>query len=154
MRKFLVIADGSPEAPAALRYACRRAASTGGRVSLLKALEPQVLEHWTGVREEMERQERAEAEAELQALAAETASLSGEPPELLILTGDVRGAIRSAVQADADIKVLVLAAAVGGRGAGPLVASLAKEGVSWGGRRLAVTVVPGDLTEAELEDLA
>jgi hypothetical protein len=34
-----------------------------------------------------------------------------------------------------------------------LVASLAKEGVAWGGRKLPVTVVPGDLTDAEIEEL-
>ena len=55
---------------------------------------------------------------------------------------------------DPDIKILVLAAASGGRGPGPLVASIAKEGVGFGGRKLPVTVVPGDLTDSEIEDLA
>jgi nucleotide-binding universal stress UspA family protein len=154
-RKFLVIADDSAEFGAALRYASRRARSTGGHVALLKVIEPAEFEHWSGVREEMERQERAEAEAMLQKLAAQVVEASGSPPEFLIRHGDsVKAAIRSVVSEDPDIKILVLAAAAGGRGPGPLVSSIAKEGVSWGNRKLPVTVVPGDLTDAEIADLA
>ena len=43
---------------------------------------------------------------------------------------------------------------VGGRGPGPLVASLAKDGVTWGARKVPVTLVPGDLTDEEIADLA
>ena len=55
---------------------------------------------------------------------------------------------------DPDIKILVLAASAGGKGPGPLVASIAKDGVNWGSRKLPVTVVPGDLTDEEIADLA
>ncbi|HEX6860324.1 MAG TPA: universal stress protein [Caulobacteraceae bacterium] len=154
-RKFLVIADDSSEFRAALRYACRRARSTGGHVALLKVIEPAVFEHWSGVREEMERQAMAEAEAVLQKVAEEVVAETGQPPEFIIKHAqNTKAAIRAVVAEDPDIKVLVLAAAVGGRGPGPLVASIAKEGVSWGQRKLPVTVVPGDLTDDEVADLA
>ena len=52
-RKFLVVADDSSEFDAALRFACRRAKSVGGRVVLLKVLEPAEFEHWSGVRDEI-----------------------------------------------------------------------------------------------------
>ncbi len=71
-RKFLVVADDTPEFAAALKYACRRARSTHGHVALLKVISPAEFEHWSGVREEIERQERAEAETLLQSLAAHT----------------------------------------------------------------------------------
>jgi hypothetical protein len=48
----------------------------------------------------------------------------------------------------------VLAAAVGGRGPGPLVGSIAKEGVKWGDRKVPITIVPGDLTDEEIAELA
>jgi len=154
-RKFLVVADGSPEFDAALRFACRRARSTGGHVALLKVIEPAVFEHWSGVREEIERQAREEAEADLQRTAAYVLAETGLPPEFVIKNADnTRAALREVIGEDPDIKILVLAAAVGGRGPGPLVASLAKEGVRWGGRKLPVTVVPGDLTDDEVADLA
>ena len=154
-RKFLVIADDSPEFGAALLYACRRAKTTGGTVALLRVLEPAEFEHWSGVRDEMQRQLREEAEAVLQRAAEQVVQALGRSPEFLIMDhGDTRSAIRAAVAADPDIKILVLAAAAGGRGPGPLVASIAKDGVAWGSRKIPVTVVPGDLTREEIEDLA
>jgi nucleotide-binding universal stress UspA family protein len=153
-RKFLVVADDTPEVSAALRYACRRAASTGGRVSLLRTVAPSSFEHWSGVRDEIERQTRAEAEAVLQRHAEEVVRLGGQPPELLLRDGEPAAGIRAVVSEDPDIKVLVLAAAIGRGGPGPLVSSVAKEGVVSGGRRLAVTIVPGDLSDEEVADLA
>ena len=154
-RKFLVVVDDSSEFSAALRYACARARSTEGRIAMLRVLEPAVFEHWSGVREEMERQQRAEAEALLQKFAAQVVAATGHPPEFLVKeSGDVKGAIRAVVTEDPGIKILVLAAAPGGRGPGPLVAAICKEGVSHHGRKLPVTIVPGDLTDTEIAELA
>jgi nucleotide-binding universal stress UspA family protein len=154
-RKFLVVADDSPEFETALRFACRRARSTRGHVALLKVIEPAVFEHWSGVREEIERQARQEAESELQKLAEFVVEASGLAPEFIIKHADsVRSALRSVVAEDPDIKILVLAASTGNRGPGPLIASIAKEGVNWGARKVPVTVVPGDLTDEEIADLA
>jgi nucleotide-binding universal stress UspA family protein len=154
-RKFLVVADDSPEFETALRFACRRARSTRGHVALLKVIEPAVFEHWSGVREEIERQARQEAESELQKLAEFVVEASGLAPEFIIKHADsVRTALKSVVAEDPDIKILVLAASTGNRGPGPLIASIAKEGVNWGARKVPVTVVPGDLTDEEIADLA
>ena len=154
-RKFLVVADDSPEFQAALKFACRRARSTEGHVALLRVIEPAVFEHWSGVREEIERQAREEAEQVLQKLADFVVAETGQPPEFIIKHADnTRTALREVIAADPAIKILVMAAAVGGRGPGPLVAALAKDGVKWGTRKLPVTVVPGDLTDEESADLA
>ena len=154
-RKFLVIADDTPEFQAALRFACRRARSTGGHVALLRVIEPEYFEHWSGVREEIERQAREEAEAVLQKSAELVMAETGLPPEFLIKHAEnVRTALREVISNDPDIKILVLAAAVGGRGPGPLVASLVKDGVKWGARKVPVTLVPGDLTDEEIAELA
>ncbi|MFD3264690.1 universal stress protein [Phenylobacterium ferrooxidans] len=154
-RKFLVIADDSAEFRVALKFACRRARSTGGHVALLRVIEPAVFEHWSGVREEIERQAREEAEAILQKMAEFVIAETGMAPEFIIEHADnTRAALRRVISEDADIKILVLAAAVEGRGPGPLVASIAKEGVKWGARKVPVTIVPGDLTDDEIADLA
>ena len=154
-RKFLVVADATPEFQVALRFACRRARSTGGYVALLRVIEPEYFEHWSGVREEIDRQAREEAEAVLQKSAELVQAETGLPPEFIIKHAEnVRTALREVISGDPDIKILVLAAAVGGRGPGPLVASLAKEGVTWGARKVPVTLVPGDLTDDEIADLA
>ena len=154
-RKFLVIADDTPEFQAALRFACRRARSTGGHVALLRVIEPEYFEHWSGVREEIERQAREEAEAVLHKSAELVLAETGLPPEFIIKHAEnVRTALREVISNDPDIKILVLAAAVGGRGPGPLVASLVKDGVKWGDRKVPVTLVPGDLSDEEIADLA
>ncbi|MFN3352689.1 MAG: universal stress protein [Brevundimonas sp.] len=152
-RKFLVVADDTPEFPSALAFAARRARSTGGRVALLRVLTPTHDEHWSGVRDEIERQMREEAEALLRRFAEEAEARSGAQPVLLIETGDVQAAIRKAVADDPEIKILVLAAGAGARGPGPLISALLKQG-GLGGRKLPVTIVPGELSETELEDLA
>ncbi|WP_293677804.1 universal stress protein [uncultured Phenylobacterium sp.] len=154
-RKFLVVADETPEFQAALRFACRRARSTGGHVALLRVIEPAVFEHWSGVREEIARQQREEAEATLSASAEYVQAETGLPPEFLIIEADsTRAALQQVLSDDPDIKIMVLAAAVGGRGPGPLVASIAKEGVKWGERKVPITIVPGDLTDDEIAELA
>ena len=154
-RKFLVVVDDSPEFEAALRYAARRARSTGGRVALLKVIPTAASDaHWAGVREEIERQTRLDAEATLNRWAEEAAERSGSTPLLLIERGEPQDAIRKVVGEDADIKILVLAAGSGARGPGPLVAAMVKQGAAFTGRKLPVTIVPGELTEKDIEDLA
>jgi nucleotide-binding universal stress UspA family protein len=154
-RKFLVVADETQEFQAALRFACRRARSTGGYVALLKVIEPAVFEHWSGVREEIARQQRQEAEASLQQSAEYVQAETGLPPEFLIKEADsTRAALKQVLSEDPDIKIMVLAAAVGGRGPGPLVSAIAKDGVKFGSRKVPITIVPGDLTDDEIIDLA
>ena len=48
-RVFLVVVDESEEMRNALRYACRRAQHTNGRVALLLVVEPAEFQHWLGV---------------------------------------------------------------------------------------------------------
>lgn len=154
-RKFLVVVDDSPEFEAALRYAARRARSTGGRVVMLRVIPPAASDaHWAGVRDEIERQTRTEAEASLNKWAGEAAERSGATPVLLIERGEPQACIRKVVGEDPDIKILVLAAGEGGRGPGPLVTAVVKQGAAFTGRKLPVTLVPGELTENDIEDLA
>jgi nucleotide-binding universal stress UspA family protein len=153
-RKFLVVVDDSPEFEAALRYASRRAKSTGGRVALLRIIPGGSDEQWAGVREEIQRQQRAEAEALLTRLGEEAGQRSGAAPIFLIEEGEAQAAIRKVCGEDPDIKILVLASGSGARGPGPLVSAVLSKGAAFGGRKLPVTIVPGELTDAEIEDLA
>jgi nucleotide-binding universal stress UspA family protein len=154
-RKFLVVIDDSPEFEAALRYAARRARSTGGRVVMLRVIPAAGSDaHWAGVRDEIERQTRAEAETLMNKWADQAAEQSGATPMLLIERGEAEAAIRKVVGEDPDIKILVLAAGEGARGPGPLVAAVVKQGADFTGRKLPVTIVPGELTEKDIEDLA
>ncbi|QFR34078.1 universal stress protein [Ancylobacter sp. TS-1] len=155
-RKFLVVADGTPEGDRALYYAARRAARTHGGVVLLGVLElADASSQWLGVAELMRAEATDAAEARLDQLAARARAISGtgaREPECVLREGDLAAAILRVIEADEDIAILVLAAGTGGEGPGPLIASLAK-GV-WAGLHIPVTIVPGGLTDAEIDALA
>jgi len=154
IRKFLVVVDDTPEMNAALGYASQRARSTGGRVVLLRVTPEATDEHWSGVRDEIRRQQREEAEQLLARLSDVVTERSGHPPIFLIYEGDPLAAVRRAAAEDPDIKILVLASATGGRGPGPLVSAVVSKGVGVEGRKLPVTIVPGEMTEADIADMA
>jgi nucleotide-binding universal stress UspA family protein len=154
MRKFLAIVDHSPECRAAVLFAAWRARITQGRLVLLTVLEPidPALFTMLGARA------RAEAEASAQVLldgfAAIVRSAAGVDPEQKVGEGDVRAAVGKLAEEDPEVRVLVLAAGAGRDGPGPLVGSLARGGLAFGGRSLPVTVVPGDLADHEIAALA
>lgn len=153
-RKFLVVVDDTPEMDAALAYASRRARNTQGHVVLLRVMPDATDEHWSGVRDEIRRQNREEAEALLNNLGEKVAEQSGSPPIYLIYEGDPVAAVRRAAAEDSGIKILVLATATGSRGPGPLVTSIVKQGIGVQGRKLPVTLVPGELSPEDIDDLA
>jgi nucleotide-binding universal stress UspA family protein len=147
-RVFLVVVDDSPEREVALKYACLRARNGGGHVALLRVVEPIGLMPWAGVGVMMQEERREEAEKLLSGLAAEVQEITGSYPILIIREGDPRDELLALLAEDPRISILVLAAATGGSGPGPLISALAGRYAS----KLAVpmTIVPGDLGEEEL----
>jgi hypothetical protein len=148
-RVFLVVVDDSPERAVALRYAGLRARKSGGRVALLRVLEPVGLVEWAGVGQMMAEERRAEAEAMLSGLAAEVQAITGGMPLLIIREGEPREELIKLLEEDPRISILVLAAAPGGGGPGPLITALT--GRHSHRLRVPMTVVPGEMNEAELE---
>lgn len=148
-RIFLVVVDDSPERAVALRYACLRARKGGGRVALLRVIEPVGLVEWAGVGVMMQEERRAEAEKMLGGLAAEVNEITGGFPILIIREGDARDELLKLLEEDPRISILVLAMAPGSGGPGPLITALTGRYA----HRLSVpvTLVPGALDEKELE---
>jgi nucleotide-binding universal stress UspA family protein len=147
-RVFLVVVDESEEMRNALRFACRRAQHSGGRVALLYVIEPVEFQHWLGVGRVMEEEARAEAERRMQTLAAEVFQQTGSLPIVHIREGDRAEQLVALLQEDESISLLVLATAVASN-PGPLVTYL----MSNIGRRIRipVTLVPGQLSEEEID---
>ena len=73
-------------------------------------------------------------------------------PELIVSDDEAVDAIRKLVDGDPAIKVLILAAGSGRWGPGPLVSRLAK-GKPLAARPIAVTVIPGDLSDKQLDEI-
>lgn len=148
-RKLLVIVDDTPECDRALLYAAKRAARTGASVVALCIAQTGEFQHWLGVEDLM--REEAEEEAQ-QMLDRSLARLEGKmpsEPERRIVIGNRVDGIRQAIADDPTIRVLVLAAASGIDGPGPLVSAIA--GGQSGAYPIPITIVPGDLSEEEIE---
>jgi hypothetical protein len=148
-RVFLVVVDDSPERAVALKYACLRARKGGGRVALLRVVEPVGLVEWAGVGVMMQEERREEAEKLLSGLAAQVRDITGAMPILIIREGEARDALLGLIEEDPRISILVLASAIGGGGPGPLISALT--GRYAGKLTVPMTIVPGAMDERELE---
>ena len=151
-RVFLVVVDESPELRNALRYACRRAKRTGGRVAMLYVMEPPEGQTWGAVVDLMREEARQEAEAIVARYADVAVSLTGQPPSIYIREGKSRDELIKLMAEDKSISVLVLGSASGSEGPGPLVTAFA--GKLGNQLRIPLTIVPGALSEAEIDAIS
>lgn len=148
MRKFLVVLDDTRECLNAMRFAAMRAAHTGGGVEVLAIIPPDEFNHWIGVGTMMREEARERIEAHFEVFAKWMRDRQGVDPELVIREGEPVDEILAQVRDDPEIGVLVLGAASGRKGPGPLVTQLSK---SAGSLPIPVTIVPGDLEKERLE---
>jgi nucleotide-binding universal stress UspA family protein len=151
-RVFLVSVDETEEMKVALRFACRRARHTGGRVALLYVIEPNDFQHWMAVGDLMREEARSEAEQLLQKLAAQANEWSGRMPILYLREGSRRDTLLQLIEDEPRISILVLGAGTGSGGPGPLVSALTGKLV--GKLRIPVTVVPGNLSDEDVDAIA
>lgn len=148
---FLVVVDNSPEMKVALRWACLRARRTGGRVGLLRVVDKADFQHWAAVGNLMREEARKEAEQLLMEYAGLATQIHGNIPILYIREGDIKKAVVELIDEEPQIRTLVLAASAGGKGPGPIVSHLMKRII--GGLRIPVTVVPGSLSDEQIDAL-
>ena len=148
-RQFLVVVDDTPECRKALRFAWRRAQRTGAGVTLLRVIDPVDFQHWLAVQERMREEAREEAETLLKKLAGEVQQQSEILPELVVREGAIRDVVMRLIDEDRSVRILVLGAGSGSDGPGPLVSQMA--GKMSGAMRVPVTVVPGNLSDEQLD---
>jgi nucleotide-binding universal stress UspA family protein len=115
-RVFLVVVDDTEEMKLALRFACRRAAHTKGRVALLYVVENSEFQHWMSVGDLMREEARSEGEQILQRCAAEVSEQTGSLPVLYLREGSRRSQLMELIDEEPSISILVLAADTGPRG--------------------------------------
>lgn len=151
-RVFLVVVDNSQEMRVALRFAARRAAHTGGRVALLYVTEPSDFQHWMAVGDLMREEARQEAEAVLQRLSDEVVRLGGSIPVLFVREGDRAEELLKLIEEERSISIVVLAAGTGREGPGPIITNLLAKRA--GQLHTPFTIVPGVLTDAEIDEIS
>lgn len=151
MRAYLVVMDESAEAKAALRFAARRAARTGGAVELLALIPPQEFVQWGGVQTAMEEEARLRAEAMVLQASSAIVEEAGLKPKIQVRHGDPVKALTEFIRQREDISALVLGAAAEGA-PGPLISHFAGAGVS--ALPCPLMIVPGGLSDAQLDSLS
>jgi nucleotide-binding universal stress UspA family protein len=154
-RKYLLVVDESSEVEAALYFCASRIVHSSGSLVLLYCIQPQEYQHWAGVRQVQVEEETNKAKALFRLFRrklaqAEFASVSVEE---VIREGKTAEEILALIEADPDIAILVLGAAVDSKGPGPLVACLAT-GTYAGNFPIPITIVPGNLTLEDVKAMA
>lgn len=149
LRIFLVVVDDSEEMRAALRYACRRAQKTGGRVALLWVVQSSELQQYALLGQNMASEIRSQAEERLQSLAKEVTHISGHDPLLFIREGETQEELLKLLEEEPRISILVLAANDTVEDLGPLVSGVT--GSLQETLRIPTTIVPGSLTDQEID---
>lgn len=147
-RTFLCVVDDTEEFGAALQFACHRANNADGRVALVYVIQPAEFQHWMAVGERMREEAREEAEEMLNVVASVVQKRTGHMPVLYIREGKVREEVVKLIKEEEGISLLVLGAASGTDGPGPLVSYLVEK--MTGQLRIPVTVVPGNLSEEDI----
>lgn len=150
-RFFLVVVDDTDELHQALYFACGRAKKTGGRIAMVYVLQPAEFAHWAGVGELMREEAREHAEDRIRKEAEIVEKLTGKPPLIFMREGKPVDEIISLINEEPNIRLLVLGADVKSDTAGPLVSYLTGKGASV--CPVPMTIVPGNLTEEQLENL-
>ena len=138
--KYLVVIDDSEECDRALYFAAKRSARISASLVMLAVTETEGFDRWLGVGDVMKQEADDAAEKRLANAAARCRMISGIEAERVIRNGPKADVIREFINEDRDIIFLVLAAAAGSDGPGPLVSLLA--GKSAGIFPVPIVIVP------------
>jgi nucleotide-binding universal stress UspA family protein len=150
--KFLVVVDDTPECDRAIYFATRRCARIGATVLMCRVIATKDRnQQWLGVADIMRQEAQDEARTVLAQAAARARSIADITPEQVIREGETGEEILKLIEEDQDIVILVLAAGTGKEGPGPLVAQLGK---SFGTFPIPIAIVPGQLSDQDLDSLS
>ncbi len=149
---FLVLVDNTNEMPTALKFACLRANSCGGRVALAHIIEDSMGgENWLSVTDLAKIQAREDAEKLMEKYSTAVIRYTGHLPISFIREGNVADELASLVEEESSISILVLASSTSQANPGPVVSYFLHKGI--GHMRIPITIVPGDISDSVLEDL-
>jgi hypothetical protein len=150
-RKFLAVSDETDECVSALLYAGMRAKAVSAGLVMLRCARVPGLGGWVGLDKDISQDAIDSARLKAVQHADIVEARVGIKSELVISDDEPVDAIRHLLNKDTAIKTLILAAATGFR-PGPLVSRLAK-GKPVANRPVAVTVIPGNLTDDQLKEI-
>jgi CRP-like cAMP-binding protein len=151
-RKFLAVSDETEECRIALIYAGHRAKAVRAGLVLLRCARVPGVGGWIGLDQDITQDAMDAARLKAAEHAKMVEERTGTVPEVVVSDEDPLDAIRKVVDGDVAIRQLVLATGSGRWGPGQLVSRLSK-GKPLAERPLAVAVVPGDLTDSQVDEM-
>ena len=153
-RKLLCIADNSSECKSAILFAARRAFLNGGKLVILKIIEPTETSLLSSLGDAIIEELRIEAQEKLDSLAQFVENSAGIKAQTIIREGEIQTEIAKLIDEDNEIKTLFLAAGNSKTGPGPLVSLATRGALNFGKRKAAIMIIPSGLSEDEIRELA
>ncbi|MBM3482203.1 MAG: universal stress protein [Alphaproteobacteria bacterium] len=148
---FLACVANDDHSRTAARFAALRARNSRGRLDLLHVVAPPEFQHWAAVGALMREEIAAEGRALLESVATEVGRFGDVSPRLHLREGPIGEEILRHLASDPSINVLVVGAAPPDAKRGSLISWLA--GQLAGQLRIPLVIVPGTLSDTELQDL-
>ena len=147
---ILVIADGSKEMDVALKYACSRSKKTNRKIMIVTFIEPLDVLTTQGVTEIMQNEAREEAEKKLKYASSVVKESTGILPVLHVREGEIIQELKSLIDEEKNINVLVVAAKVDEKekNPGPIINSLISKELS--NFRIPIMIVPGNFSSEHI----
>ena len=152
-RYILVVADGTKEMEVALQYACARSKKTNRKIIIATFIEPVDVLTTQGVTEIMQNEAREEAEKKLQFASSIVKETTGITPVLHVREGEIIQELKSLIDEEKNINVLVLGANVDEKEKknGSIINSLiTKELTNF---RIPIMIVPGNFSKEHISHI-
>ena len=122
-----------------------------GAVQVLSVIPADEIQHGFGVAEVMRAEARDRSKAQFEIHAKRMPDRPGIEPELVVREGDPGADLLAQIAEDPGIAVLVLAAASGSGGPGPLISRLMRD---LSALPCPMTIVPADISRERLEQIS
>ena len=148
---FLVVVDETEELHQALHFACARAKSIDANIALVYVITPNNFGHWASVDALMREEAREQAEEIIKTHSDYANSFTGKTPLVYIREGETTDQILQLIEEEEQICQLVLGANTKSDSAGPIVNYITGKGAAR--CKIPVVIVPGNLTDAQIEAL-
>jgi len=150
-RFFLVVVDETEELHQALHFACARAKSIDANIALVYVITPNDFGHWASVDAIMREEAREQAEEIIKSYSDYANRFTGKTPLVYIREGETTDQILQLIEEEEQICQLVLGANTKSDSAGPIVNYITGKGAAR--CKIPVVIVPGNLTDAQIEAL-
>ena len=147
--KFLAVFDGTDECKSAVRYAARRAKINAAELLIVATVDTAEFTYWLSVNNKMIDDIEKESRDALKELSADIKSYSDVSCDHIIEHGSKLDVVKNLISLDNSISLLILASNKKDKNPGLLVETISGEGYS-----IPVVVIPGNLSDNDIDQLA